>query len=207
MPPPAHHVSTAAAILPAIGRFTVAACLVATLPAALPAADVSPQLMARFTKQVQPLILNKCSAGACHGGPTAHMPQFQRSDVSGRLDRSVTLKNIETLLRAAGKNVSATPFLTTITARHPASSTPTSLSMTPLTTVERATLEQWLSATAGQSESIAARPTATTKIVDTPVTPFQSTNRFRAMLDAAANPVQFPPPPEPQGIILGKDSE
>jgi len=27
------------------------------------------------------------------------------------------------------------------------------------------------------------------------------------MLNAAANPVQFPPPPEPQGIILGKDSE
>ena len=174
-------------------------------PSPLPAADLPPQLMARFTKHVQPLILNKCAAGACHGGPTAHAPHFNRGDVSGRIDRGVTLANVESLFRAIGKEGNATPFLTTISARHPASSTSTSLTMVPLTTAERSTLEQWLNAATGRRDLEASRP-------PTPGTATQASaapkpNRFRAMLDAAANPVQLPPPQEPQGIILGKDSQ
>jgi hypothetical protein len=104
------------------------------MPSIAPAADLHPNLMARFTKHVQPLLLNKCAAGACHGGPSAHAPHFNRGDVSGRIDRGVTLANIETLFRATGQNGTATPFLTTISARHPASAEATSLTMKPLTT-------------------------------------------------------------------------
>jgi len=188
------------------GRTAVVATVaIAAMPSIAPAADLHPNLMARFTKHVQPLLLNKCAAGACHGGPSAHAPHFNRGDVSGRIDRGVTLANIETLFRATGQNGTATPFLTTISARHPASATSTSLTMKPLTTAERATLEQWLVAATGDRDLVAsppATPNTTTQSLATP-TP----NRFRAMLDAAANPAPLPPPQEPHGIILGKDSE
>ena len=192
------------------GSFFAIAVLGAT-PSLLPAADLPPQLMARFTKHVQPLILNKCAAGACHGGPTAHEPHFNRGDVSGRIDRGVTLANVETLFRSIGKEGNSTPFLTTISARHPASSTAsaTSLTMAPLTTAERATLEQWLIAATGRRDLEASRsktPGTAPQASATP-TPTPTPNRFRAMLDAAANPAVLPPPQEPQGIILGKDSE
>ena len=175
------------------------------MPSIAPAADLSPNLMARFTKHVQPLLLNKCAAGACHGGPSAHTPHFNRGDVSGRIDRGVTLANIETLFRATGQNGTATPFLTTISARHPASATATSLTMKPLTTAERATLEQWLVAATGGRDLLASRPATPNTTTQSLATP--TPNRFRAMLDAAANPAPLPPPQEPHGIILGKDSE
>ena len=183
----------------------VAIAVLGGTPSLLPAADLPPHLMARFTKHVQPLILNKCAAGACHGGPTAHAPHFNRGDVSGRIDRGVTLANVETLFRSIGKEGNATPFLTAISARHPASSPGRSLTMAPLTTAERATLEQWLTAATGRRDLEASRqktPGATPQASAAPLP-----NRFRAMLDAAANPAPLPPPQEPQGIILGKDSE
>lgn len=186
------------------GSIVAIAALVAP-PSLLPAADLPPHLMARFTKHVQPLILNKCAAGACHGGPTANAPHFNRGDVSGRIDRGVTLANVETLFRSIGKDGNATPFLTTISARHPATSTGASLTMAPLTTAERATLEQWLTAATGRRDLEASRPKTPAANPQASATP--TPNRFRAMLDAAANPPVFPPPQEAQGIILGKDSE
>ena len=178
---------------------------IAATPSVATAADLSPQLMARFTKHVQPLLLNKCAAGACHGGPSAHAPNFKRGDVSGQIDRGVTLANIETLFRVTGENGNATPFLTTISARHPASAKATSLTMKPLTTAERATLEQWLSAaTSGRDLEASRRKTPSTA---TQASAIPLPNRFRAMLDAATNPAPLPPPQEPQGILLGKDSQ
>jgi len=208
--PRLHPVSPARACRPprrlskALQGSVVAIAVLGGTPSLLSAADLPPHLMARFTKHVQPLILNKCAAGACHGGPTAHAPHFNRGDVSGRIDRGVTLANVETLFRSIGKEGNATPFLTAISARHPASSTGSSLTMAPLTTAERATLEQWLTAATGRRDLEASRQ-------KTPGAPQASVaplpNRFRAMLDAAANPAPLPPPQEPQGIILGKDSE
>jgi hypothetical protein len=192
-------------LLPAGLRDVFIAIAIAATPAVLPAADLPPHLMARFTKNVQPLVLNKCAAGACHGGPAAHAPHFNRGDVSGRIDRNVTLANIDTLLRAIGKEGNARPFLTTISARHPASSTSTSLAMVPLTTTERATLEQWLNAAGGRGELVATRQAPAT--ASAPPAAIPKPNRFRAMLDAAANPPSLPPPQQPQGIILGNDSE
>lgn len=198
---------------PPLGRGWLRAAVATTLlfGQAGHAGDLPPQLMTRFTRQVQPLILNKCAAGACHGGPSAHAPAFNRGDVRGQVDRSVTLANIETLLAALGPTGSPAALLTTISARHPASSTGSSLAMTPLTTTERATLEQWLSAAAGRPEAIAARAPAaassTARAGAPDAAPQPPVNRFRAMLDAAANPPTLPPPQAPQGLILGKDGE
>lgn len=190
--------------LQAARTVVVAIAAIAATPTIVPAADLPPHLMARFTKNVQPLLLNKCAAGACHGGPSAHAPHFNRGNVSGWIDRGVTLANVEALFRATGENGNATPFLTAISARHPASATATSLSLTPLTTAERATLEQWLRAAAGRRDLEASRPTTPSSTTQALAPP--PPNRFRVMLDAAANPAPLPPPQEPAGIILGKDS-
>ena len=192
-------------LLDAARAVAVATVAIGAMPSIVPAADLPPHLMARFTKHVQPLILNKCAAGACHGGPSAHAPHFNRGDVSGRIDRGVTLANVETLFRSIGKEGNATPFLTAISARHPASSTGSSLTMAPLTTAERATLEQWLNAATGRRDLEASRQKTPGTAPQASAAPLP--NRFRAMLDAAANPAPLPPPQEPQGIILGKDSE
>lgn len=208
MPLPTHRSPTRkrrsdSRLLRAVGRIVIAfGSAVASSPLLL-AADLPPHLMARFTKHVQPLVLNKCAAGACHGGPLSHAPHFNRGDVSGRIDRGVTLANVETLFRLIGPSGNASPLLTTISARHPASSTSTSLIMTPLTTGERASLEQWLIAATGNRELQASRPITPATATQAAVAP--RPNRFRAMLDAAANPAPLPPPQEPQGIILGKD--
>jgi hypothetical protein len=256
----------------------VVAALLAAVPYAslitgrVTAAELPPGLVADFTRQVQPLILNKCAAGACHGGPTAHAPRFQRGGVGGQFDRSLTLSNIATLdetIRSAG---SAASFLTTISARHPVSGS-SRHKLVPLTTAERAVLERWIAAAAGRRPApfspAGASPLAATDArpvtvaaatgpatapasgafapdrLPTPTTPPGPTgalsptkairltsdaddtasgaaaheppaqgkgkpaataavrpNRFRAMLDAAANPPPLPPPQEPQGILL-----
>lgn len=200
---PRHTVRPGRRLLGAACRGIVLAVLVGPSTLAT-AADLPPHLMARFTRHVQPLLLNKCAAGACHGGPTAHAPHFNRGDIAGQIDRGVTLANIETLMQVVGEENDARSFLTTISARHPASSTSASRTMTPLTTAERATLEQWLGAATGRRDLAASRPTTPPAAPQASAAP--APNRFRAMLDAAANPPQLPPPREPQGIILGKDS-
>ncbi|MFM8802359.1 MAG: hypothetical protein ACKOK8_00350 [Planctomycetia bacterium] len=185
-------------------RTVLVAAVIAAAPTLLPAADLPPHLMARFTRHVQPLLLNKCAAGACHGGPTAHVPHLNRGDVSGQIDRTVTLANIDTLFGVIGKEGNTRPFLATISARHPASSTGSSLTMVPLTTNERAMLEQWLTAAVRPGDFVAAKPVPAGSPAQTAAAP--KPNRFRAMLDAAANPPVLPPPQQPQGVILGKDS-
>ncbi|NBW87768.1 MAG: hypothetical protein EBR23_13320, partial [Planctomycetia bacterium] len=61
-------------------RTLACAGALAILPAG--AHDLPPELVARFTRQVQPLILNRCAAGACHGGPAAHAPRFARGETT-----------------------------------------------------------------------------------------------------------------------------
>jgi hypothetical protein len=173
-----------------------AAAVVATVPAASgpEAADLPPPLMARFTKTVQPLLLNKCAAGACHGGPAAHPPRFHRANGAG-IDRQITLANIEAITTLAAPNNDPAAMLATISGRHPVGGSATMPTAVPLTTQERATLEAWLTAALANNAARAI-----------PRPAFQP-NRFRAMLDAAANPPPLPPPQEPQGLILGADGE
>jgi hypothetical protein len=189
--------------------FLIASTATVVWQAGLPAADLPPALVAQFTKSVQPLLLNKCAAGSCHGGPTAHEPRFHRGDSAGRIDRTITLANIGVLTDSVGPSSDPAALLAIISARHPASAGPTDLTAGALRPIERSTLEAWLqsarrlSATKHRADGMLsttnpATPTAT--IVTQPP------NRFRAMLDAAANPLPLPPPQKPQGIILGKDA-
>ena len=184
------------------------ALLTATHP--LVAADLHPALLARFTRQVQPLLLNKCAAGACHGGPAGHVPNFLRGDLAGQIDRNVTLANLETLLESIESGGGLPPFLKTISSRHPASATAVHRGMTPLTTVERGILERWLTATIGPGDvpsSVSPPALAAPRTASPPAAASLPHNRFRAMLEAAANPVALPEPEPARGIILGSDGQ
>lgn len=213
---PRQHARRAAAVRSLAAAAAAALTFSGILPAApsttaARAADTSPQLVALFTTKVQPLILNKCAAGACHGGPSAHAPRFRRSDVSGPIDRSSTLANIDSLTHAVGPHGDLSAFLSTISRRHPAGAAATSLQLAPLTPQERATLERWLAAATGKAAgsetmatAIAAKPPTASAAAATQPVVAPRPNRFRAMLEAAANPLPLPAPQEPQGIILGK---
>lgn len=204
--------------------------VVLTIPARQSSAgDPGPQLVAGFTRQVQPLILNKCAAGACHGGPSAHTPRFQRGHVSGQIDRGNTLANIESLLAVVATPHDLPAFLATISRRHPDTAASDAIRLAPITPQERTTLERWLVAATGAASPLRATapsgpsPSSTVASAAVPpsTTPSASSaasstaaaasrrpttsNRFRMMLEAAANPPSLPPPEEPQGIILGKD--
>lgn len=175
---------------------------------AVHAADLPPAAVADFTRKVQPLILNKCAAGACHGGPTAHEPRFRRADVRGSFSRSDTLANIDAFLQLLGEEHEAKPLIDLLSVRHPASSgsKPTSrtLTMAPLTPRERMTLESWIFSYGGGPSTPDPEATLARAAPSTPAAPAKP-NRFQAMLDSAANPAPLPAPQEPQGVILGKD--
>jgi hypothetical protein len=193
---------------------TLAAIALALAPlASLAADDLPPALVARFTRNVQPLLLNKCAAGACHGGQTAHEPRLEQADVRGGINRPGTLANIETLLDLLGPECDPQPLVRLLSARHPAHAASRNLVMSPLTPQERTTLENWIAGVRLAKGQRTIRDPAVQQAAHEPpaeaaaAPPGEASrpNRFRALLDSAANPPALPPPQEPQGLILGKD--
>jgi hypothetical protein len=165
--------------------------------------DLPPHVVGDFTRKVQPLIVNKCAAGACHGGPTAHEPTFERGPASGRLDRSYTLANMAAFLDTIGTDRDPRQLITLLATKHPATPSKSGLAAAPLTARERITLESWLAAVRAAETGRRLDPAvqqASTQVEATP-----RGNRFRDLLDAAATPQELPPPQEPQGVIFKKD--
>lgn len=187
------------------------------------AADPGAPLVATFARHVQPLILNKCATGACHGGPSAHAPRFRRGLVSGQLDRVDTLANIDALTSQVETPEDLESFIATISRRHPDTVASARVRLAPVTPRERAVLERWLVAalgTASPSHTAASHAPTNAAVVGASAVPPAAAapaaaasrhplaaNRFSLMLEAAANPPPLPPPEEPQGIILGRDRE
>ena len=167
-----------------------AAALGSGLATAARAADLPPDLLSRFTRQVQPLLLNRCATGACHGGPRGHAPQFHRDPSSS----GITLANAATFRDLLGPDGDPAPLVQRLSARHPADSKSRTLVMTPLTPRERAVLEGWL---------VDARRTAGNRPVHDPdvapashaepSAPPRPPNRLRTLLDTGAQP------PTPRG--------
>jgi hypothetical protein len=190
--------------LPALVLLAVPGMLVmpAVLPLAARAADLPPAIVADFTRRVQPLVLNRCAAGGCHGGSESPAPKFVRRDPRGGIDRRTTLANMQAVLEAVGPERDASRLALLLASRHPASAKLPTLTAPPLTPQERATLDGWLAAVRASERRIydpALRQASAQAAVAPPL------NRFQALLDAAANPPQLPPPQEPQGVIFPKD--
>jgi hypothetical protein len=181
----AHAARRYLARLPAIAA--VAACTLGAVAVAAPPGTA----LAEFTRRVQPLVLNRCASGACHGGAKAAAPRLDRGDVAGRIDRATTLANVDAVLAACGPSRDPAALIATISGRHPASANSPHQLATPLTPAERATLEGWLR-TALTAQTFARAPVAG------PTTP----NRLQKLLDTAANPPALPPPEESKGIRL-----
>jgi hypothetical protein len=154
------------------------------------ASEPSPALVANFTRVVQPLLFNRCGTG-CHGGPDAGSFHLIRRDFTGRITREITLANIEALMAACGPERSPAPLIATISGRHPKSATSPRKLAEPLSPRERAILEGWLTAAFAADAAAATQAAAG-----------QPANRFRQLLDNAANPPPLPPPLPPQGVIL-----
>jgi hypothetical protein len=117
------------------------------------------------------------------------------------MDRRGTLANLQSFLDAVGPERDAGKLAMLLASRHPVSVKLPSLVAPPLSPQERATLDGWL-----------AHVRANERVVIDPavqqvgaMTPTVQPNRFKDLLDSAANPPQFPPPQEPQGVIFPKD--
>lgn len=180
--------------------------LVATSSRAAPpaAAVADPQVVAEFTRRVQPLVLNRCAAGACHGDPASPPPRLIRRDPRGGIDRRVTLANLQEVLAAIGPEREATSLVAMLAVGHPAEPASPRLAAKPLSPGERITLERWLTLVKATERPVIGDP-AIRQASATAAAGRRPANRFRAMLDAAANPPQFPEPQEPQGVIFPKD--
>lgn len=168
-----------------------AAAICAGLAAPARAADLPPHLISRFTRQVQPLLLNRCATGACHGGPRGHAPQFHRDPASS----GVTVANAAAFRDLLGPGGDPAPLVQRLSTRHPADSKSRTLVMTPLTPRERAVLEGWL---VDARHAIGKRPLHDPDVAPAshtePPAPPRPPNRLRTLLDTGA----LPPPPHGQ---------
>lgn len=172
------------------------------------AAEFDARLVGSFTSSIQPLLLNRCAAGKCHGGSDTAAPQFRRQSLRGNVSREMTLANIEALTAAVQPDFDTRRLLIPASTPHGGGTQP------PLTQPQLQRLAIWLDAalaqraTWGRVEQASfesplpapARPAAPpTAAGNAPAT--LENNRFQQMLNDASNPEPLPPPQEPQGLI------
>lgn len=214
-------------------------CLVpAAVPVASPAADggvqaplTNPAGLASFTRAIQPLLLNRCAAGACHGGPASAQLQLTRGPTRGRIDRPTTLANLQQLIEAVASKGGDRQFLQAVLRNHTPDMLPGRPSTGLLSVRERQLLATWLAAftprpaasaqadgdkkavvqplTPASFEQPASPPQTHLKQAQaSPAPPAAGTpstvlpNRFRQLLEQATNPPQLPPPQVTKGLQL-----
>ena len=185
--------------------------LLVSLGSVCNAADIPPELVAEFTRRVQPLILNRCAAGACHGGTESPAPRFARQAPRGGIDRRSTLANLQQFLEAVGPDRETGKLASLLAVQHPAVPASPRLVAAPLSPRERTTLDTWLTSVRIAEHRIkdpAVQQVSAVAEVPQSVAPAAAPppNRFKALLDSAANPPQFPPPQEPQSVIFPNDT-
>lgn len=169
------------------------------------AADPPPEVVAAFTQRVQPLLLNRCATGACHGGAESPAPRLRRGTGSAQPDRSHTRDNLAAFLDAVGPARDPRPLAALLAAGHPADVVPPTRRAAPLSTPERATLDRWLAQVRAAERSAVADAGVVPVNAEIAAPAQPRPNRLRALLDSAANPPNLPPPPEPQGVIFKND--
>lgn len=176
------------------------------------AAEFDSRLVGSFTSGIQPLLLNRCAAGKCHGGSDTAAPQLRRQSLRGNISREMTLANIEALTGTVLPDYDPRRLLGPASIPHGGGTQP------PLTQPQLQRLAIWLDAALAQRatwgrveqasfESPVPAPARTaappTAAGNAPAT--LETNRFQQMLNDAANPEPLPPPQEPQGLIPLED--
>jgi len=107
------------------------------------------------------------------------------------------------LLSAVGPDRTGTKLAAFLAAGHPAKPASPRLVAAPLSPQERVNLERWLGGVRLAEARAVRDPAVQQAAAAVPVAP--AANRFKAMLEAAADPPELPPPVEPQGVIFPKD--
>jgi hypothetical protein len=177
-------------------------CLAAACGGLACAAEPSPAVLADFTRRVQPLLVNACAAGACHGGPAAPAPRLARPVGGTMVDRRMSQANLHAFLEAVGPERDPQPLVSLLARRHPASGMPEAFAARPLTGQQRRTIETWLEQVRADERRVHHDPQVRLASGAVPE-PVLRPNRFRTLLDEAANPPTLPPPQQPQGLIFG----
>jgi hypothetical protein len=172
-----------------------------------PAADFDQQLIAAFTKEIQPLVLNRCASGRCHGGPDAEAPRFVRRGPGGTIDRELTLTNIEAVCSTLRSDGDPARFMASAASPHGGSQQP------PLTPPQLKRLAVWIDAALAQrkrwltasaasfEEPVPLDPTATAPPDSQSAANPAGDNRFRRLLEQAGNPDRLPPPQTATEVI------
>lgn len=178
------------------------------LPDLPPAAEFDAAVVASFTSGIQPLLLNRCAAGKCHGGSEAALPQLHRQSFRGTINRELTLHNIQAVTSAVLPDFDTRRLLGPASQPHGGGSQP------PLTAAQLQRLAIWINAALAQrarwarveQASFQQVPPATSSPTPQPTTATPPPdNRFQRMLDDAANPQPLPPPQQPTGLIPLED--
>ncbi|MFM7107330.1 MAG: hypothetical protein ACKOZU_01775 [Planctomycetaceae bacterium] len=169
------------------------------------ATDLPPEVVASFTQRVQPLLLNRCATGACHGSADSPAPRLRRGIGQAPPDQSHTRANLAAFLAAVGPARDPRPLAATLAAGHPADVEAPTRRAAPLSTPERVTLDRWLAQVRDAERAAIVDPRVMPASAEMPEAAPPRPNRFRALLDSAANPPDLPPPREPPGVIFKND--
>lgn len=184
--------------------------------------EIDAVTLSSFTRFIQPLLLNHCATGACHGGNTAAAPRLRRGPVRGLAHQPTTLANLQSITTAVNDAGGSQAFLHQVVTDHEQVDGFRRGSFKPLSAHERELLETWLALSMPSSDS---HTSATQQTVPTnkaapvsfesPLEPelqcreipsskqqLYKPNRFRNLLERAANPPWLPPPRMTKGLDL-----
>lgn len=79
----------------------------------MPDIAVEPETLKTFTQRIQPILLNGCGAGACHGGSNGYSFELLTPGLRGGLTAAMTQQNLSRALKLIDRdNPEASPLLT-----------------------------------------------------------------------------------------------
>ena len=176
--------------------------------------EVHPATLGGFTRAIQPLLLNRCAAGACHGGPQGAEPKLLRGPIHGQANQRTTLKNLHSVTTSIHHKSSDITFLSKILNHHDKSKKSSVTKKSLLTSHEQELFVTWLTSLPQdpKTQPQAVSPSPQTQRVNQasfeqpqqqPASTGQQ-NRFKILLEQAKNPPQFPPPRVTPGLRLEK---
>ncbi len=176
--------------------------------------EVHPAVIESFTRAIQPLLLNRCAAGACHGGSQGAAPQLLRGPIHGQANQRTTLKNLESITTSVQDKSNNRMFLSKILNHHDKRTKASVPKKELLTAHEQELFVTWLTAlhqnkhpqlrsAAPSPQSQRVNP-ASFELPQPPTASRGQHNRFKILLEQAKNPPQFPPPRVTPGLRLEK---
>lgn len=176
--------------------------------------EVRPAVIGSFTRAIQPLLLNRCAAGACHGGSQGAAPQLLRGPIHGKANQQTTLRNLESITKSVQNKSNDRMFLSKILNHHDKRTNASVPKKELLTAHEQELFVTWLT-TLPQNEHPQLRSAAPSpqsqkvnpagfELPQPPPASWGQHNRFKILLEQAKNPPQFPPPRVTPGLRLEK---